>query len=74
MSEKIVSMSIKNLKIGELTLTNGKLSTEKPQKISWDITNNSVKLYGIEGDLTYDKNIIIFKGTCNKIEANNIFG
>jgi uncharacterized protein YxjI len=62
------SLLIKNLKIGELTLDNGNISIESPQKISAEL-DNKIKLHEFQGDLMFENSTITLEGNCSKIET-----
>ncbi len=66
--KNFTSLSVSNLKIGELTVTSGKINTKSPQKINANI-NDTLKLYGFQGNLTYKKDTIKLEGNCTKIES-----
>ena len=60
-------LRISNLKIAELTITRGKIKTEKPRKIEAEIDDRA-KLYGFSGTLTYKNNVLLYEGNCKKVQ------
>ncbi|HIE41250.1 MAG TPA: hypothetical protein EYP80_01150 [Candidatus Aenigmarchaeota archaeon] len=69
-NQNFKTLYIENLKIGELTLANGNLDTESPQKMSANI-NDTIVLYGFQGSLEYKDKTITIKGNCTKIETKS---
>jgi len=64
------NLSVENIKLGELTLTNGEINTESPQKLNAKI-NETIKIYGFNGILIYKNRIITFVGNCTKLETKS---
>ncbi len=70
-NKKFEELTISNLQIAELTINKGKINTEKPRKIEAEIDDTS-KLYGFIGTLTYKNNTALFEGNCTKFQMEGL--
>jgi len=62
------TLTIENLKIGELDVDGGNITIKSPQKISAELSEK-IRLYKFKGSLIFEKDIITLSGNCTKTES-----